>query len=166
VIDHIRGRKVVVTIPVLLVGGTEVQTLNLVRTLVDCGYRVTACCYYDHEASMVASMEDAGAKVVLMNLDRAAGLWHLLGKLRQFFCEERPDIVHVQYIAPGLIPILAARLAMVPTVFATAHQPGRTYGWKAKLLLRSAARLCTSFFQFYGGGAFLVRQRDVVSHTE
>ena len=144
--DHIRGRKLVVTIPVLLVGGTEVQTLNLVRMLVDSGYRVTVCCYYDHEASMVASMEDAGAKVVLMNLDRSAGLWHLLKKLRQFFCEERPDIVHVQYIAPGLIPILAARLAMVPTVFATAHQPGRTYGWKAKLLLRGAARLCTSFF--------------------
>lgn len=135
-----------ITIPVLLVGGTEMQTLNLVRTLADNGYLVTVCCYYGYEPSMVAAMEAAGAKVSLMDLDRFAGLRHLLGKLTWFFREEQPDIVHIQYIAPGLIPILAARLARVPTVFATLHQPGRTYGWKPKLLLRCAARLCTAFF--------------------
>ncbi len=95
---------------------------------------------------MVSEMEAAGARVVLMNLDRSAGLWHLLKKLRSSFTKERPDIVHVQYLAPGLVPILAARLAMVPTVFATVHQPGRTYGWKAKSMLQTAARLCTAFF--------------------
>lgn len=141
--DH---RCVLIIIPVLLVGGTEMQTLNLVRTLANNGYLVTVCCYYDHEVSMVTAMEAAGAQVVLLDLDRSSGLLHLLGKLKQLFREEQPDIVHVQYIAPGLIPILAARLARVPTIFATVHQPGRTYGWKAKLLLRSAARLCTLFF--------------------
>lgn len=140
------SRSVIIAIPVLLVGGTETQTLNLVKTLANNGYLVKVCCYYEHEASMVAAMETAGTRLVLLDLDRSAGLWHLLGKLRQFFFEERPDIVHVQYIAPGLIPILAARLAQVPTIFATVHQPGRTYGWKAKLMLRSAARLCTEFF--------------------
>lgn len=140
------SRSVIIGIPVLLVGGTEMQTLNLVRTLVDNKYQVTVCCYYDHEVSMLAAMEAAGARVVLLDLDRSSGLLHLLGKLKQFFREEKPDIVHVQYIAPGLIPILAAWLTRVPTVFATVHQPGRTYGWKAKLLLRCAARLCTSFF--------------------
>lgn len=139
-------KRVVIAIPVLLVGGTETQTLNLVRTLTKKSYLVTVYCYYDHELSMVAAMEASGARVLLLKLDRSAGLWPLLGKLRQLFREEKPDIVHVQYIAPGLIPILAARLAGVPTVFATVHQPGRTYSWKAKLLLQCAARLCTSFF--------------------
>ncbi len=142
----ITKQTVVVTIPVLLVGGTEIQTLNLVRTLVDNGYRVTVCCYYDHEASMVSAMQTAGALVVLLDLAWSTGLWHLLSVLRRFIAEQHPDIVHVQYMAPGFIPVLAARLARVPTLFATVHQPGRTYGWKAKLLLRSAARLCTAFF--------------------
>ena len=57
-----------------------------------------------------------------------------------------PDIVHVQYLAPGLVPIIATRIARIKTVFATVHQPGRPYGRKAKLLLRFGARLCTSFF--------------------
>ncbi len=122
------------------------QTINLVRTLVDGGYQVMVCCYYDHAACMVAAMEVAGGCVVLMGLARSDGLWHLFGKLKRFFRDERPDIVHVQYIAPGLIPILAARLARVATVFATVHQPGRTYGCKAKLLLRGATQLCAAFF--------------------
>lgn len=138
--------SVMISIPVLLVGGTEMQTLNLVRVLADNGYGVTVCCYYDHEASMVAVMEAAGARVVLLDLERSAGVLHLLDKLMRFFREEQPDIVHVQYIAPGLIPVLAARLARIPTIFATVHQPGRTYGWKAKLMLRTAAQLCTAFF--------------------
>jgi glycosyltransferase involved in cell wall biosynthesis len=137
---------VLITIPVLLVGGTEMQTLNLVRTLVDNGYRVTVCCYYDHGDSMVAAMEAAGARVVLLDMVSSTGLWCLFRKLTRFFAEQHPDIVHVQYIAPALIPILAARLARIPTIFATVHQPGSTYGLKAKLLLRTAAQLCSAFF--------------------
>lgn len=140
-----RCEIVIVAIPVLLVGGTETQTLNLVSTLTGKGYQVKVCCYYEYEVSMVAAMKAAGARVEMMDLDRSAGLWHLLGQLKSFFVEQRPDIVHVQYIAPGLIPILAARLARVPTLFATVHQPGRTYGLKAKLLLSIATRLCTLF---------------------
>lgn len=138
--------SVIIAIPVLLVGGTEMQTINLVRTLVDNCCDVTVCCYYDHEACMIAAMEGVGARVVLLGLSRSSGLWHLIRRLARFFSEHHPDIVHVQYIAPGLIPILAARFAGVSTIFATMHQPGRTYGWKAKLLLRCAAWLSTVFF--------------------
>lgn len=163
--DH---RRVLIAIPVLLIGGTEIQTLNLVRSLTDNGYHVTVCCYYDHEASMVAAMEAAGARVDLLDLDRSAGNLHLLRKLKWFFRGAKPNIVHVQYIAPGLIPILAARLARVPTVFATVHQPGRTYGSKPKLLLRTAARLSTAFFcnslaverSWFGNAALFDTQRS------
>lgn len=140
------GRKVLVAIPVLLVGGTEVQTLHLVRVLVGEGYRVTVCCYYEHEESMVAAMRETGAEVLLMGLNRGDGLLNLAVRLTRLFRDLGPAIVHVQYVAPGFVPIVAARLAGVKNVLATVHQPGRTHGWKARLILRSAARLCTLFF--------------------
>jgi len=34
----------------------------------------------------------------------------LLRELDKSFRTVKPDIIHVQYVAPGLIPILAARL--------------------------------------------------------
>jgi len=138
--------KVLITIPVLLVGGTEKQTLTLASVLLSGGYKVTVCCYYEADASMVSEMEKTGSEVILLGLKRADGLLSLLSKLRILFKKMEPDIVHVQYIAPGLIPVIAAKLAGIKTVFATVHQPGRVYGWKEKLLLRTAARLCTAFF--------------------
>lgn len=139
-------QHVLITLPVLHVGGTEVQTLSVIRVLGEAGYRITVCCYHEFDTNVVAQFEQAGARVVLLRMQRGEGLLALLFRLRRFFREEQPDIVHVQYLAPGLIPIIAARLAGVKTVFATVHQPGRTYGVREKLLLRFAARLCTAFF--------------------
>jgi glycosyltransferase involved in cell wall biosynthesis len=81
-----------------------------------------------------------------MNHGRATGLWHLAKGLIRLFKEQKPDIVHVQYLAPGFVPVVAAWIAGVKTIFATVHQPGRTYGLKEKLLLRMAARFCSAFF--------------------
>lgn len=139
------GNKVAVTLPVLLTGGTEIQTMALVKVLAVAGYDVTVCCFYDFEPSMVTEMEKAGARVALLDQKREDGLWVLLKRLVYYFCQEKPDICHVQYMAPGFIPVLAARLARVPVVFATVHQPGHPYGKKAHLLLRMAAKLCTQF---------------------
>jgi L-malate glycosyltransferase len=122
------------------------QTLNLVRVLLNANYRVTVCCYYEFDSSMVAQMENTGAEVLVMRLKRSDGMLSLTSKLETLFKKLKPDIIHVQYLAPGFLPIVGARLAKIPTIFATVHQPGRTYGWKAKLLLRTAARLCTAFF--------------------
>lgn len=138
--------KVVIAIPVLLTGGTEVQTLNLVKVLHAEGYTVVVLCYYEYEDEMVAGIEAAGAEVLLLKLQRQDGLWSLCKNLVKHFQTLGPDIVHVQYVAPGLIAIVAARLAGIRQVLATVHQPGRTYGWKAKVLLRIGARLCKAFF--------------------
>jgi L-malate glycosyltransferase len=138
--------KVLIAIPILLVGGTEVQTLSLVRVLIKNGYQVIVCCYFEYDTSMVSRMEKTGADVLLMKFDRTEGIIALILKLKKLFIELHPDIVHVQYVAPGFLPIIAARLTKIPTIFATVHQPGRVYGWKAKLLLRTAAGLCTAFF--------------------
>jgi L-malate glycosyltransferase len=139
-------KKVVITIPILLTGGTEIQTLNLVKVLSAEGYTVVVICYYEYEDEMVACMEKAGAEVLLLKLLRKDGLLSLCRKLVRHFKIFSPDIVHVQYVAPGLVPIVAARLAGVKKVVATVHQPARTYGWKAKFLLRFGAKLCNAFF--------------------
>jgi len=147
-------RNVLIALPVLLVGGTEIQTLAVVRVLLAAGHRVAVCCYYEFEESVVEQFRYAGAKVVLMGLDRSTDgrgatdhIGELVRRLGAVFREERPDIVHVQYLAPGLIPILVARLNGLQTIFATVHIAGNyAYGVKAKFLLRLAARLCTAFF--------------------
>jgi len=137
---------VLIAIPCLLTGGTEMQTLSLVRILISGGYKVTVCCYYEHEETMCRLFQESGAEVILLGLDKSKGLFHLIRNLKAVFHKNRPDIVHVQYMAPGLAPIIAARLSRIRTVFATVHQPGRVYGLKAKLLLRFGALLCNAFF--------------------
>ena len=42
------SKHVFVATPVLLLGGTEMQTLEMVRVLVKNFYRVTVCCYYEY----------------------------------------------------------------------------------------------------------------------
>lgn len=138
--------KVIIGIPVLHVGGTEIQTLSLVKVLRAAGFTVSVCCYYEYQERMVRQMEAAGVEVVLLGLSRASGLFGLLMELVRFFKRAAPHVVHIQYVAPGLIPIVAARLAGIRAVFATVHQPGRPYGWRAKLFIRLAARLCNAFF--------------------
>ena len=138
--------RVVITIPCLLLGGTEMQTLSLVRVLISGGYIVTVCCYYEYNIKMVCSFQNTGAEVILMGLERSEGLFDLILRLRVLFQKIKPGIVHVQYIAPGFAPIVAAKLSGIRIVFATVHQPGRSQGLKAKSLLRTAALLCTAFF--------------------
>jgi glycosyltransferase involved in cell wall biosynthesis len=94
---------------------------------------------------MLSRVKETGAKVILMEINRADGVLRFIWKLRKIFLAEKPNIVHVQYLAPGLVPILAAKAAGIKRVFATVHQPGRTYGLKAKLLIRIAAYLSDAF---------------------
>jgi len=145
--EHPKVRpKVFIAIPCLLHGGTENQTLNLAHVLVSAGYQVTICCYYEYDADMVRRFEGIGAEVLLVKYERADGFWHLAKGLIHLFKGKKPDVVHVQYMAPGFAPIVAAKLSGVRAIFATVHQPGRTHGFNAKILLRSAAFLCTVFF--------------------
>ena len=141
-----------ICIPVLLIGGTEMQTLSLVRVLTASGYQVSICCYYEIIESVVKQFKETGAETILFRLGRSgerfglSNILKLIRKLISAFRKYRPDIVHVQYLAPGLIPIIAARLSGIRKIFATVHQPGRPYGLKAKLFLRLGACLSTAFF--------------------
>lgn len=135
----------IIAIPCLFRGGTETQSLYLARVLVKAGYQVIVCCYFEHDAAMVTEFQQAGVQLELLNIDRRSRAIRVIGELRKIFRRLRPDVVHVQYMAPGFLPVIAARLAGVPRVLATVHQPGRPYGRKAKLLLRMAAGHCDKF---------------------
>lgn len=138
--------RVIVCIPCLLLGGSELATLAFVKALAQSGHDVTICCYYEHDVTMVRRFEATGARVVLLELPRGH-LFCLFHTLVEFFQRQRPNVVHVQYFAPGMVPILAARRAGVKYVFATVHAAGQKgYGWKAKAMLRFSSWFTDHFF--------------------
>ncbi|HOV11474.1 MAG TPA: glycosyltransferase family 4 protein [Bacteroidales bacterium] len=140
-----KNNKVIIAIPCLLRGGTEQQSLLLVKALVETGYHVEVCCYFEYDEQMVADFKAAGADVSLLKWSRDTGTIKFIRNLSAIFRRKSPDIVHVQYMAPGLLPIIAAKLARVPVVFATAHYPGTPHGFMAHFFLRLGALLTDCF---------------------
>ena len=164
-----QGTKVLVATPVLLLGGTEIQMLSMVRVLVKNGYRVSVCCYYEYDPRIVDEFRSAGAEVELMKMNRFGGRMNvreiaaLFRKLAVKFHSHRDSIVHVQYVAPGLVPLLAAKISGVRTIFATIHYPRHTLGTMQLIFVRFAARLSNVVtMQLAGNGTLLVwRERSV-----
>ena len=143
---------ILITIPCLLTGGTEYQTINLIRALKGAGHRVITACYYEYNHDMVALFESFGSEVVLFSQEgssrpkRLKEILFILKNFRQVVSSYKPDIVHVQYMAPGAIPIFAARLAGVKKVLATVHQPHtESHGIFSKIMLRISAWFCSVF---------------------
>ena len=144
--------SIVIGLPVLLYGGTEQHTLNITKILHDAGYSVTVLCYYEYDENVVVLFRNAGAQVRLMELHRDMKhtatifqLYSLLQKLIKEFRVLNPSIIHIQYVAPGLVPILAARLATRSFITTAIHTSGSYfYGWKSKLLFWFASTLCDS----------------------
>jgi len=139
-------KKALISIPCLLQGGTEIQTLNYSKALRSCGIAVEVICYFEHQESIVREFEKEGSVVKLLNYSRNLSKARLLFRLYKEFRNVKPEIVHVQYMAPGALPILAARLAGVKTIFATVHQPWtKSHGLISKIVLRIAALFTTKF---------------------
>jgi glycosyltransferase involved in cell wall biosynthesis len=166
-----KSKIVVIGIPVLLIGGTEIQTLTVVKALILGGYHVVVCCYHEYVQEMVEKFEVAGAHVKLLRLKRASNIWGLINVcmcLQKIFRTLHADVLHVQYIAPGLIPIIAAKLARVTNILATVHIAGTAvYGAKAKLMLRMSAKICSAFIcvskgveEFWFGSSMLFDKKN------
>ena len=97
-----------------MTGGTEIQTLNLVQALVAGGYRVVTTCYFEYSDDMVVRFRKAGSEVVCLSptgtrVNGWRGILFLYKGLRRVLKQYKPDVVHVQYMAPGAIPILLLR---------------------------------------------------------
>ncbi len=155
-------KRIALGIPCLLRGGTEVQTLQFVKALVgpklgrsESGSNiekvpvpeVLVVCYFESDPGVVEEFYAAGAKVNLLNLDRTISPWVFVQTATKVFRNVRPDIIHIQYMAPGFLAVIAAWLSATGRVIATVHQPWTRlhHGYAAKGLLRSAALLCKRF---------------------
>ena len=124
--------KTLICIPCLLTGGTEIQTLNTVHALVQGGHEVTVACYFEHMPYMVERYRKAGAKVLLFSPEgtRVGGyraIPYLYRHLRRTIKAVRPDVTHVQYMAPGAMVILLLWLLGVKNIIATAHTSADIY---------------------------------------
>lgn len=123
---------ILICIPCLMIGGTEIQTLHLVQALVSGGHQVVTACYFEYTREMVERYKAAGSEVVLFEPTRKRiggwrGVLFLYRHLRQCVRKYKPDIAHVQYMAPGATPCLILKLLGVRTIFATAHTDARIY---------------------------------------
>ena len=135
---------IVIGTPVLLTGGTEVQTLVLVRVLIHMGNRVVVCCYHEHDDKMVAAYQQAGAEVSLLSLPRARtpfAMINLVRTLRRSFRALRPDIIHLQYLEPGLLAALAAFLSDSRVMLLSIHHPFSGKPARHRWFFRFAAAL-------------------------
>ena len=156
--------RVLIALPCLINGGTERQTLMLSSVLRSCGHAVMVLSYFEHESSMVEEFKRAGTDVILLNLDRKINPVSFILRIRREIRSVKPDIVHVQYMAPGALSVMAARLAMVRRVYATVHYPYTKYHrFYAKFILRSVALLTSCFISvsksveksWFGSSTFL-----------
>ena len=59
--------SVLIGIPCLKTGGTEIQTLRLVEALTDAGYNCVTVCYFEYDFAMVQAFERAGSHVVCLS---------------------------------------------------------------------------------------------------
>ena len=125
--------RVLICIPCLLTGGTEIQTLSMVRALIGTGHQTTTVCYFEYDEEMVRQYQEAGCHVLCLSRDgkRPLGIWNtirfLYSGLHRTLQETKPDVAHVQYMAPGAIPIVILRLLGLKTILATAHTMADIY---------------------------------------
>lgn len=149
--------RILICIPCLLTGGTEIQTLSLAEALVGGGHEVGVACYFESEASMRRRYEEAGARVWTLSsptdsdAKRPAGTaatWRFLRRgLGRVIREFRPDVAHVQYMAPGALAILALRSLGISKIVATSHTAADIYSERALKLLRLISNHILSAFQ-------------------
>ena len=141
--------QTLICIPCLLTGGTEIQTLNTVHALVQGGHEVTVACYFEHTPYMVERYRKAGAEVLLFSPEgvRTSGyrtILYLYKHLRRTIKAVRPDVTHVQYMAPGAMVILLLWLMGVKNIIATAHTAADIY--KDLRLIHFLQRHCLRTF--------------------
>lgn len=124
---------VLICIPCLMVGGTEMQTLRLVEALMEGGYQVVVCCYFEYNFNVVQQFKATGATVVCLSAygkrpDNMREIRRFLRKgLHRVVEEYHPRIAHVQYMAPGALPLLYLHRLKVPALLATLHTSADIY---------------------------------------
>lgn len=126
-------KNVLVCIPCLLIGGTEIQTFHLVEALVAGGHTITVVCYFEYNFDVVQQFKATGAQVVCLSAygtrpaEGRALRKFLYAGLKRTVLEYHPDIAHVQYMAPGALPLWYLHRLGVKTLIATLHTNADIY---------------------------------------
>ena len=125
--------NILIGIPCLRTGGTEMQTLHLVESLISGGHHCVTVCYFEYDFSMVQLFEKAGSKVVCLSAygkrpQKLPDVYRFIKSgLKRVVAEYRPKIAHIQYMAPGAMPIFILRKLGLKTIIATVHTDASTY---------------------------------------
>lgn len=115
-IFRLRSTKscLVILLPCLLTGGTEVVSLETAKALHSLGYSVEVVVYFDEiDETMLASFRETGLQVHLLGVHRGTSFlsnWQLMVALWEVLWRRRFDVIWVQYMTPTLQPLLIARL--------------------------------------------------------
>ncbi len=143
-------RPILIAIPCLKVGGTEIQTLYLTKALISSGYKCVVACYFEYDYSMVQQFEEAGCTVICISAygkrpeGTMASFRFLYDGLRRIVNEYKPVVAHVQYMAPGAMPIIILRMLGVGKIVATLHTDASIY--KSLNLIRLLQRHVVTVF--------------------
>lgn len=152
-----KSKRVLLLIPHLGVGGTEIQTLNLARALIIAGHQVTTLCLYRCIPHMVEAFEKAGSKVICVSPaynrydvpiryhKRIRLVAFLYKVLKAVLSKEKFDVVHVQYMTPMATAILVLRyLIGYRNIIVTSHTNADIY--KSLFLLHFIQRYAVKVF--------------------
>lgn len=124
---------ILIGIPCLKVGGTEVQTLRLVEALTELGHHCVTVCYFEYDIAMTRRFEEAGNRVICLSAygrrpEGTKAIYRFLETgLKRVVKEYHPDVAHIQYMAPGALPILVLRKLGIKTILATLHTDADIY---------------------------------------
>jgi glycosyltransferase involved in cell wall biosynthesis len=138
--------KVLLAIPCLMRGGTEMQTLYLARALRESGHFVEVVCYFEHDKSVIDEFMGIGCTVSIMKLSRQISATDFVLKMKKYYQLSKPDVLHIQYMTPGALSIIAGKMAGIHHIIATVHQPYSKWHKKIwKIILRTVSVMCDYF---------------------
>lgn len=142
--------SILIGIPCLKIGGTEIQTLRLVEALVQKGHQCITVCYFEYDFTMVQLYEQAGSKVICLSAygrrpeSQYKTFKFLKTGLNRVVNEFKPHIAWVQYMAPGAMPIIILHRLGIKNIIATLHTDADIY--KSLKLLHLLQHFCVRVF--------------------
>lgn len=155
-----KSKNVLIIIPHLAIGGTEIQTLSLANALSICGNKVSVLCLYRHIPEIEDRFRSIGADIMCLSpqYDRYGPQisyhkgWPLFkflyNGLRKAIKKYSPDIIHVQYMTPATSVILILKLLLhSKIILATAHTSADIYSPLGLKIVRTISKYMVNGFQ-------------------
>ena len=123
-------KKILITIPCLHTGGTEVACLQLAKSLISLGFSVSVVVYFKEiDPIMLNIFQHIGVDVKLLNIPRTSGFktyFQLFLKLGNILRLGEYNLIWLQYMTPSLLPLLMARF-FTTRLFASVHVVSNHY---------------------------------------